>query len=122
MYSDKLLLRFHEATHVGVLPQPAMLGQQGNPTCGDVVEIYIRTNDGLISDARFKALGCAVTIAAADAICEAVAGTSPTEATFLDIDQVIAHLGGIPEGRRPCVEAPLAALRSALGSIRIGRA
>lgn len=122
MYSDKLLDRFYEPTHVGSLDHPARMGHRGNPSCGDVVEIYLESKDGKITNARFRALGCAVTIAAADAICEAVSGASEIEATYLDIAKIVSDLGGVPDSRLPCVEAPLSALRAALTGITTDRA
>ena len=120
MYSAQLLDRFYHPRWVGNLAAPSASATEGNPTCGDVVQIDIQVTDGMISVARFRTLGCAVAIAACDAMCDLVTGQTTTAAKFLHVDEVIAELGGIPPKRESCAAAPLAALRSALFSVSAG--
>ena len=122
MYSAQLLERFYHPRWVGNLAAPSASATEGNPTCGDVVQIDIQVTDGMISVARFRTLGCAVAIAACDALCDLATGQTLTAAKFLHLDEVIAELGGIPPKRESCAAAPLAALRSALFSISAGPA
>jgi nitrogen fixation NifU-like protein len=117
MYSTQLLDRFHAPRWVGDLAAPSGVGTEGDPTCGDVVEIAIGVADGVIQAARFRTLGCVVAIAASDAICDLVTGLSPAGARVLEADEVHTILGGVPEERTSCVAAALAALRSALGDL-----
>lgn len=114
MYSDVLLERFHSPSRAGDLEASTAKGKQGNPTCGDVVEISLRTKDGLIEEARFRALGCAIAIAASDLICEIVEGMPGTSAQVIDLEEISDRLGGVPERRWQCIAAPLAALQDAL--------
>ncbi len=114
MYSPQLLERFHAPRWVGDLAAPSAVGTEGDPTCGDVIEIAIEVADGVIQAARFRTLGCVVAIAASDAICDLVTGVSLTAARMLEAEEIHAVLGGVPEERISCVLAPLAALRSAL--------
>lgn len=118
MYSDLLLERFHNPKWVGDLPAPAAVGLEGNPVCGDVVQIGLEVSDGVISEARFRTLGCAVAIAASDAVCDLITGGSLTAAEVLDTGTLVAALGGIPEERISCISPPLAALRAALDQVR----
>lgn len=113
MFSVALLERFYDPRFVGDVDVPSATATEGNPTCGDVVRISLEVVDGAIRSARFRTLGCAVAIAASDAVCELVAGQTPVAAGYLHLDEVIAALGGIPAGREPCASAPLAALRAA---------
>ena len=122
MYSAQLLDRFYHPRWVGNLAAPSASATEGNPTCGDVVQIEIQVTDGMISVARFRTLGCAVAIAACDALCDLATGQTVTAAKFLHVDEVIAELGGIPPKRESCAAAPLTALRSALFSISAGPA
>lgn len=122
MYSAQLLDRFYHPRWVGNLAAPSASATEGNPTCGDVVQIDIQVTDGTISVARFRTLGCAVAIAACDALCDLATGQTVTAAKFLHVDEVIAELGGIPPRRESCAAAPLAALRSALFSVSAGPA
>ncbi len=114
MYSDVLLERFQTPTRAGDLEKSTSSGKQGNPTCGDVVEIALYLREGCIEEARFRTLGCAVAIAASDLICEMVEGMPPTSAAVLDLAEISDRLGGVPEERWQCISAPLAALQDAL--------
>lgn len=119
MYSQRLLERFHSATRAGDLSAPSGVALKGNPTCGDVVQIGIEvSDDGWITDARFRTLGCAVAIAASDAVCDLVVGRTMAAAAVLGPDEIAEALGGIPQQRAGCAAAPVEALRSALYRIR----
>lgn len=122
MYSAELLDRFYHPRSVGNLAAPSASATEGNPTCGDVVQIDIQVVDGIVTAARFRTLGCAIAIAASDALCDLATGQTVTAAKFLHVDEVIAALGGIPAKRESCAAAPMAALRSALFSVSGGPA
>lgn len=113
MHSDLLLQRFHGPRWVGDLERPTVVALQGNPTCGDVVQIGLEIKDGIVAEARFRTLGCAVAIAASDVVCELVKGRTLTGAEILDLEEIAEALGGIPDERQSCAAAPIAALRSA---------
>ncbi|HEU5001535.1 MAG TPA: iron-sulfur cluster assembly scaffold protein [Actinomycetota bacterium] len=114
MFSEALLDRFFHPRHVGDLPAPSASATEGNPICGDVVHIDLDVADGTVAAARFRTMGCAVAIAASEALCELVAGQPVAVAQFLHLSEIVATLGGIPPNRDSCAEAPLAAFRSAL--------
>jgi nitrogen fixation NifU-like protein len=114
VFSAPLLDRFYDPRFVGDVDAPTATATEGNPTCGDVVRIGLEVVDGAIRTARFRTLGCAVAIAASDAVCELVGGQTTTAARFLHLDEVVTALGGIPAGRETCASAPLSALRSAI--------
>lgn len=114
VFSAQLLDRFYDPHWVGDMASPSATATEGNPTCGDVVRIHLLVENGSITAARFRTLGCAVAIAASDALCELVTGQTLTAAQFLHLDDIVAALGGIPPKRQSCASAPLSALRSAL--------
>lgn len=116
MYSRRLLDRFLDPQWAGDVDAPTAVATSGNPTCGDVVQLGLEVEDGVVVAARFRTLGCAVAIAASDALCELVAGMPVAEAAILRADDLAIELDGIPDDRSPCASAPLAALRSALGA------
>jgi nitrogen fixation NifU-like protein len=113
MYSDELLRRFYEPTHVGEFDQPSGRATDGNPTCGDVVQVAVRVDNGIISDARFKTFGCAVAIAASDAVCEMAIGQTPGVTSLIDLAQLLGALGPIEEERVACVSSAIEAIRAA---------
>lgn len=116
MFSEPLLDRFFHPRHVGDLAAPSASATEGNPICGDVVHIDLEVTGGTVAAARFRTLGCAVAIAASEAVCELVAGQPVAVAQFLHLNEIVAALGGIPPKRESCAEAPLAAFRAALRS------
>jgi nitrogen fixation NifU-like protein len=114
VYSERLLQRFHDPVWAGDLAAPTSIATAGNPICGDVVQIGVEVLDGCVVQARFRTLGCAIAIAASDAVCDLVAGMPVYEALLLTTGDVAAALEGIPEDRSPCASGALAALRAAL--------
>lgn len=121
MYSDALRNRFLQPAYAGDLDSPDGTGLEGNLTCGDVVSLAIKVEDGLIVEARFRAQGCATAIATADAVCELVTGGSLAAAEMLDAGRVATLLDGIPEEKRSCAGIVLDALRHAVDGARAGR-
>ena len=114
VFSAQLLEHFYHPQWVGDLDRPSASATEGHAPCGDVVRIDIRVEAGLVAEARFRTLGCAVAIAASDALCGIVGGQTVSAAQFLHLDELVAALGGIPARRESCASAPLSALRSAL--------
>jgi NifU-like protein involved in Fe-S cluster formation len=78
------------------------------------VEIFLRIEDEQIVRASFQAAGCGVTIAAASALTELLAGQSIVACRSIGVDDVIAVLEGIPGDKRFCVDVAIAALKDAL--------
>ena len=113
--------RFLNPSHAGDVAVPNATGQQGNATCGDVVHLAISVQDGLVVDARFRAQGCAMAIASAQALCELVIGSSVTAAATVDTGRLSQVLDGIPPERMGCASIALEALREALDSTRASR-
>lgn len=113
--------RFLNPSHAGDLDAPDGTGEEGNITCGDVVHLAIKVEDGFIVDARFRSQGCATAIASADALCELVTGTSLTAAEILDTDALSSRLDGIPPDRVNCASIVLDALGAAIEQVRSRR-
>ncbi|HLF69982.1 MAG TPA: iron-sulfur cluster assembly scaffold protein [Actinomycetota bacterium] len=114
MYSEALISRFLSASHAGEVEQVSAMGTEGNPTCGDVVQISLDMRGGVIEDARFKTLGCAIAIAVSDVLCELATGLTQTQARTIDMARVRAVIGEVPETREHCAQAPLDAFFDAL--------
>ena len=75
----KLLDHFHNPKNVGIMENADGYGSVENPVCGDLTDIYIKVEKGLITDIKFKSFGCHVTIASASALTEAVKGKALNE-------------------------------------------
>lgn len=117
MYSQRLLDHFHDPSWAGDLETATSIATAGNATCGDVVQMAVEVHDGVIREARFRTLGCAIAIATSDALCDLVKGMPVYEALLLTTSDLQTVLDGIPQDRTPCASGCLAALRSALRGI-----
>lgn len=115
-----MLGRFLSPTFDGELPGCDGMGVEGNVTCGDVVHLAIRLESNRVAEARFRARGCAIAIAAADVACELLQGETLTSAQVLSASDIHQVIGEIPQERSGCVEIVLGALRAAIEQARSG--
>ena len=80
MYSAKVMEHFRNPRNVGEMSDPHGVGEVGNPVCGDVMKIYIKVNEGRISDISFQTLGCGAAIATSSITTEMARGKTLREA------------------------------------------
>ncbi|MFC1741263.1 iron-sulfur cluster assembly scaffold protein [Nanoarchaeota archaeon] len=116
MYSEKVMDHFKNPKHAGDMDKPDAVGEVGNPACGDVMQVQIKVEDGIIKDARFKTFGCCAAIAASDAVCDLVRGKTLEDAKKLTKQDIIDYLGTLPQLKIHCsilgVDALLAAIKN----------
>jgi nitrogen fixation NifU-like protein len=115
LYSEKVMEHFMNPRNVGEMENPDGTGHVGNPVCGDIMELYIRVNDGIIADAKFKTFGCGAAIATSSMVTELVKGKSIKEALKISNSAVAEALGGLPPIKMHCSVLAEEALRSAIG-------
>jgi nitrogen fixation NifU-like protein len=96
-FSDKLMDHFQNPRNVGVIEHPEGTGTVTNPVCGDLTEIYLRIEKGVVEDAKFKSLGCAVTIASASVLTEKVKGREISELLAGSDEDAVRRLVGLIE-------------------------
>ncbi|MFQ5720288.1 MAG: iron-sulfur cluster assembly scaffold protein [Acidobacteriota bacterium] len=101
-YNETVLDHFHNPRHVGVVEAPDAEAWVSNPACGDTVRLTLRITDGVIREARFKALGCVAAIAAASRLTEILHGLTIIEAAGLRDAALAESLGGLPEEKVRC--------------------
>ena len=99
--------------NLGVLPPPAHQAQ-ARGSCGDSLELFLRVEDGLISQARFLSQGCHHTVACGSALTTLVQGASLEKAFLLTPGEVSQALGGLPREHQHCAALAVLALRRAL--------
>ncbi len=90
------------------------MGRIGNPVCGDIMELYIKVEDGVIVDAKFKTFGCGAAIASSSMVTEIVKGKRVEEALKLSSDEVAQALDGLPAVKMHCSVLGAEALRKAV--------
>jgi len=113
-YSSKVMDYFLHPRNVGEMENPDGVGHVGNPVCGDIMELYIKVKDGVITDAKFKTFGCGAAIATSSMVTEMVKGKKIDEALRVSNAAVAEALGGLPKIKMHCSVLAEDALKSAV--------
>lgn len=113
-YSDKVMDHFLHPRNVGEIPDASGIGNIGNPVCGDVMRMYIKVENGVIVDAKFKTFGCGAAISTSSMVTEMVKGKTIEEALKISNRAVAEALGGLPQVKLHCSVLAEQALRAAL--------
>lgn len=114
VYSEKVMDHFRNPRNVGEIENPDGVSRVGNPVCGDVMELYIKVEDGKIVDAKFKTFGCGAAIATSSMVTEMVKGKTIEEALKITNKAVAEALGGLPPIKMHCSVLAEEALKSAI--------
>ena len=114
LYSEKVMEHFKNPRNVGEIENPDGVGHVGNPVCGDIMELYIMVNDGIIVDAKFKTFGCGAAIATSSMVTEMVKGKKIEEALKISNKAVAEALDGLPPVKMHCSVLAEDALKSAI--------
>lgn len=114
MYSDKVLDHFKSPRNVGEIADADGVGKVGNPVCGDVMFIYIKVKDDIITDIKFKTLGCGAAIATSSMITEMARGKTIEEAKKISRGDVAEALDGLPPQKMHCSNLASDGLKAAI--------
>jgi len=114
LYSEKVMEHFRNPRNVGEIENPDGIGHVGNPVCGDIMELYIKVNGGIIVDAKFKTFGCGAAIATSSMVTEMVKGKRIEEALKISNKAVAEALDGLPPVKMHCSVLAEEALKSAI--------
>jgi len=109
---------FQNPRNTGEMVDPDGIGEVGNPACGDVMRLFIKVENGRLTDIKCQTFGCAAAIACASAASEMVMGKSLDEAGALTRDQVAEYLDGLPEQKLACSNLAPDAIRAAIENYR----
>lgn len=114
MYSEKVMEHFANPHNVGEIPDADGIGKVGNPQCGDVMWLYIKVKDNIITDIKFKTFGCGAAIATSSMITELARGKTLEEAKKISRQDVADSLDGLPPTKMHCSNLASDALREAI--------
>lgn len=101
-YSAKVMDHFAHPRNVGEMPDADGIGTVGNPVCGDIMKVYIKVADGIITDVRFQTFGCGAAIATSSVATEMIKGKHIDEAVQLTNKAVAEALDGLPPVKMHC--------------------
>jgi len=113
-YTEKVMDHFMNPRNVGKIENADAVAEIGNPSCGDVIKMYLRINGDIIEDIKFQTFGCGAAIAVSSQTTEMVKGKTLTEALALTRDQVAEELGGLPPIKMHCSNLAADALHKAV--------
>lgn len=117
-YSEKVMDHFANPRNVGEIPDADGVGEVGNPTCGDIMKMYLKIKDGVITDVKFKTFGCGAAIATSSRATEMVMGKTVDEALQITNEMVTESLGGLPPVKLHCSVLAEEALHAAIADYR----
>ena len=102
MYTKKLMDHFMNPRNVGVIENPDGYAKVGSPSCGDMMEIFLKIEDGVIVDAKFRTFGCASAIASSSVTTEMILNKTIEEALQLTNKSIAENLDGLPASKLHC--------------------
>jgi len=114
MYSEKVMQHFKNPQNMGEIPDADGVGSVGDPTCGDLMTMYIKVKDDRIEDVKFKTYGCGAAIATSSMTTELAKGKTIDEALNISRASVAESLGGLPPVKMHCSNLAADALHAAI--------
>ena len=114
LYSEKVMDHFLHPRNVGNIEDADGVGEVGNAKCGDIMKMYLKINDDIITDVKFETFGCASAIASSSMATELIKGQRVEEAMTLTNKAVAEALDGLPDYKMHCSVLAEEAIRAAL--------
>ena len=105
---------FQNPRNVGEIENADGIGEVGNPTCGDIMRMYLKIDNDIITDVKFKTFGCGSAIASSSMATEMIKGKNIKEALDLSNKAVVEALDGLPARKIHCSVLAEEAIKSAL--------
>ena len=114
LYSEKVMDHFRNPRNVGVIEDADGVGEVGNAKCGDIMKMYLKIEDEIITDVKFETFGCGSAIASSSMATELIKGRPVSEAMKLTNKAVAEALDGLPDYKMHCSVLAEEAIQSAL--------
>ena len=117
-YTEQVMDHFMNPRNMGEMADPSGVGTVGNAKCGDIMRIYIKVENDVITDVKFKTFGCGAAIATSSKATEIVKGMTLEEAEKVTNQMVMESLGGLPPVKVHCSVLAEEALHAAIQDYR----
>ena len=114
MYNEKVMDLFMNPKNVGEVENYDAIGTYGSPVCGDMMQITLKVEDGVIEDAKFKTFGCGSAIASSSMATEMIVGKTLEDALKVTNKDVLDELGGLPGPKIHCSVLSEQAIKAAI--------
>jgi len=114
MYNEKVMDHFTNPRNAGVMENPDAVGTYGSPVCGDMMEIFLKIEDNVIVDAKFRTFGCGSAIASSSVATEMIKGKTLEQALELTNKNFVDELGGLPAPKIHCSVLSEQAVKTAI--------
>ena len=114
LYSEKVMDHFLHPRNVGFIEDADGVGEVGNAKCGDIMKIFLKIDDGIVTDAKFSTFGCGSAIASSSMATEMIKGKPLSEAMQLTNQAVAEALDGLPAHKIHCSVLAEEAIKAAL--------
>ncbi len=114
IYSEKVLDHFANPRNVGEIENADGVGEVGNAKCGDIMKMYLKIDNGIITDVKFKTFGCGAAIATSSMATELIKGKPIEDALKLTNKAVVEALDGLPAVKIHCSVLAEEAIKTAL--------
>ena len=118
LYSEKVMDHFMNPRNVGVIENADGIGEVGNAKCGDIMKMYLKIDNDIITDVKFETFGCASAIASSSMATELIKGKAVNEAMELTNKAVAEALDGLPDYKMHCSVLAEEAIQAALEDYR----
>ena len=114
MYNDKVIEHYSNPRNVGAIENASGIGEVGNPVCGDIMKMYLKIENNVIVDVKFKTFGCGAAIATSSISTEMIKGKTIEEALKLSNKDAVNELGGLRPVKLHCSVLAEEAIRNAI--------
>ena len=118
MYTEQVMDHFMNPRNVGEMEDASGVGTVGNAKCGDIMKIFIKVENDVIVDVKFKTYGCGAAIATSSRATEMVMGKTIDEALQITNKMVTESLGGLPAVKLHCSVLAEEALHAAIADYK----
>lgn len=113
-YSQKVMDHFMNPRNVGEIENADGVGTVGNPVCGDIMKMYLKIENNVIKDAKFKTFGCGAAVATSSMATELIIGKTLEEALDITNSTVAEALDGLPPVKMHCSNLAQQAVKAAI--------
>ena len=114
LYSEKVMDHFNNPRNVGEIEDADGIGEVGNAKCGDIMKMFLKIDNGVITDIKFKTFGCGAAVATSSMATEMIKGQKLEDALKLTNKAVVEALDGLPDSKLHCSVLAEQALKAAI--------